>query len=119
MSAHRRALGADGEAVVAHWYERRGASVVDRNWRCRLGEIDLVVRDATTLVVCEVKTRTSDRHGSGAAAVDVGKQRRLRALAVAYLAQWEGERPAVVRFDVAVVTPGPHGFAVRVIEAAF
>lgn len=119
MSQHRRALGADGEAVAAHWYQRRGGEVVARNWRTRAGELDLVVIEGDVLVVVEVKTRSSSRHGSGAAAVDRRKQQRIRALATAFLAAWDGPRPATVRFDVAVVTPGAHGFAVEVIEHAF
>ena len=108
MSRDRRVLGIEGEAAAAVWYERRGFYVLERNWRCRSGEIDLVVAGAGLLVVCEVKTRTSSRFGTGAEAVDDRKQRRIRAVAVQYLQQPSAPR-GQVRFDVAVVTPGPHG----------
>ncbi len=88
--------------------------VVDRNWRCRLGEIDLVARSASVVVFCEVKTRSGTSHGSPAEAVTPAKQRRIRQLAV----QWLGAHPAVhgeIRFDVAAVLGGN----VEVIEEAF
>src|SRR4051794_24392845 len=107
MSTHLR-LGADGEAVVAHHYRRRGYEIVARNWRCTHGELDLVAELGSLLVVCEVKTRTSDRFGGGAAAVGVAKQRRIRRATAAFLGD---HHAAEVRFDVAVVRPGPHGFA--------
>ena len=77
------------------------------------------LQDATRLVVCEVKTRSSLRYGSGAEAVDWRKQRRIRLVAARYLAERPLEHRCAVRFDVAVVVPGPHGYAVEVIEDAF
>jgi putative endonuclease len=111
----RRALGAQGEELAAQWYLSHGAEVLARNWRCREGEIDLVVRVADRLVFCEVKARTSDRFGGPAAAVTPIKQARLRRLATRWLAE-NNERAAGLRFDVAVVE-GPA--SVRVIESAF
>lgn len=117
--AHQQELGSAGEAVVAAWYERRGYEILERNWRCREGEIDVIARLDDLVVICEVKTRSTDRFGSGLDAVDGRKQRRLRALGAAYLSSGAqpGWRP--VRFDVASVTPGPHGYSVQVVEAAF
>src|SRR5262245_40825910 len=60
----RRVLGTRGEAAVARWYGARGYAVVDRNWRVREGEIDLVLRRGRLLVFCEVKTRRGDAFGS-------------------------------------------------------
>ena len=57
----RRRLGIAGEDAVARWYEAAAYEVLDRNWRCRDGELDLVVRRDATLVFCEVKTRASTR----------------------------------------------------------
>lgn len=118
MSGARQQLGRDGEAAAAAWYRSRGWEVVAANWRCRDGEIDLVVGRGTTLVVCEVKTRTSDRFGTGADAVGPAKQRKVRTVARRFLQEHQ-VRASLVRFDVAVVTPGTHGFAVEVIEGAF
>ena len=69
--------------------------------------------------MCEVKTRSSDRYGTGAAAVDWRKQRTIRRVTAAYLSQRDGRAPSGIRFDVAVVSPGPHGWAIEVIEHAF
>ena len=114
MSQHRRALGARGEDQVAAWYRSRGYSILDRNWRCREGEIDLVASRGATLVICEVKTRSSLAFGSPAEAVGWSKQRRLRRLAARYLRE-SSRRARHVRFDVASVLAGE----VEVIEAAF
>lgn len=110
----RRVLGADGETRAASWYEGQGYEVVARNWRCREGELDLVVRKGTELVFVEVKTRTTDRFGSPVEAVTVTKQRRLRALAVRYLHD-TGARAGTMRFDVVAILAG----RLEVIEAAF
>ncbi len=118
MGMAGKRLGAEGEAVAARHYERLGYVVVDRNWRCREGEIDLILRRGGTVVICEVKTRTSDRFGGGAAAVGWEKQRRIRGLASRWLRE-SGGGGAEVRFDVAVVRSDGRGYAVEVIEAAF
>ena len=111
----RRALGAAGEAAAARWYEERGYEVVARNWRCREGELDLVLRTENVLVFCEVKTRTSDRFGSPFEAVTPTKQARLRRLATRWMqAEAAGFSPQV-RFDVASVLAG----RLEVYEAAF
>lgn len=114
MPDARRALGADGEARAAAWYEARGYEVVCRNWRCRDGELDLVVRKGSELVFVEVKTRTTDRFGLPAEAVTPAKQRRLRGLAGRYLAD-TGTRSPGLRFDVVAILGGE----LEVIEAAF
>jgi putative endonuclease len=100
---------------VAQWYQRAGYAVLDRNWRCPgLGEIDVVARRGEVLVVCEVKTRSSDRYGSPAHAVTPAKQARLRRLAVAWIRD-HGMSAKVIRFDVATVV----GSRIEVIEGAF
>lgn len=114
MADPRMALGADGEARAAAWYEARGYSIEARNWRCREGEIDLVARRGGELVFVEVKTRTTDRFGLPAEAVTPAKQRRLRGLASRYLAQ-TGARARTLRFDVVAILAG----RLEVIEAAF
>lgn len=84
----RRAMGARGEQAAAQFLISRGLQVVDRNWRCRDGEIDIVARDpvSSTLVIVEVKTRRPSRYGSAVEAVTVRKAARLRRLAAAWLA---------------------------------
>jgi putative endonuclease len=108
-------LGDHGERLVASWYEARGFTVLARNWRVREGELDLVVGRGGLVVVCEVKTRSSGRFGSPLEAVTPVKQRRLRRLAVAWLAATD-RRATTVRFDVAAVHGGTR---VEVVEDAF
>jgi putative endonuclease len=95
----RRALGEYGERLAERYLRDRGLAVVDRNWRCARGEIDLVVRDGDCLVFCEVKTRRTERFGSPVEAVDRRKAARLRRLASAWLQAHE-EHPGRIRIDV-------------------
>ena len=114
MTRAGRALGISGEDAAAAWYRSHGYDVVDRNWRCRQGELDLVVRQGRLVVFCEVKTRTSDAFGAPVEAITRDKQMRLRRLA----ARWIDDasfRPVEIRFDVASVMDG----AVDVLEGAF
>jgi putative endonuclease len=106
------AVGHYGERVAVAYLIARGLILLDRNWRCPLGEIDVVMRDrGDVLVFVEVKTRRSDRFGTPAEGVDRAKVRRLRRLAAAWLAQ-AGIHPAEVRFDVVEVRPQPSGPAI-------
>lgn len=95
------ALGARGETAARAEYESRGFDVVAQNWRCALGEIDLVLRRGDLLVFCEVKTRSGSGYGGGFEAVTQHKQLRIRRLAEAFVGsrRWRG----LVRFDVASV----------------
>ena len=116
MTTARGARGAAGEARAAAWYEAGGHEVLARNWRCRDGEIDLVLatRDGRGVVFCEVKSRASAAFGLPAEAVTRTKQERLRRLAAQWLDQ-SGRRPREVRFDVACIL----GDDLEVIEDAF
>lgn len=111
----RRALGASGEDAAADWYAAHGYAVIARNWRCREGELDLVLRRGATYVFCEVKARTSDAFGAPVEAVGREKQARLRRLAARWLSEAAPRPAAAVRFDVVSVLEG----RVSVLEAAF
>jgi len=114
----RAALGRAGEDAAGRWYEARGYEVLERNWRRREGEVDLIARNGRTVVFCEVKTRTSDAFGTGAESVLPAKQRRIRRLAARWLAELTpaSGRPLVdLRFDVVSITAG----RVEVVEDAF
>jgi len=105
---------------VARWYVDAGYRVLDRNWRCREGELDVVVARGNVLVFCEVKTRRSTAFGSPAEAVTFTKQRRLRTLAMRWLDAHPAARTRTVRFDVASVLARRGAQpVVDVIEGAF
>jgi len=98
----RAGTGVRGEDAAAALYERRGYRVVARNWRCAIGELDLVVARGELLVFCEVKARGGTRFGGGFDAVTMRKQRKVRAVAEAFLLATRA-RPQRTRFDVASV----------------
>ena len=75
-------LGRHGEDLAAEYLQQSGLRVIDRNWRCADGEIDIVAVDRRVLVVCEVKTRTGDRFGAPLESISRTKLRRLRRLAI-------------------------------------
>ncbi|HUC32541.1 MAG TPA: YraN family protein [Ilumatobacteraceae bacterium] len=109
-----QARGRFGESEAARWYIRNGYEVVARNWRCAMGEIDLVVSAPGLVVFCEVKARAGDEFGGPQGAVDRRKQLRVRRAAAMWLSE---HRPGAVtvRFDVAAVV----GARVEMIESAF
>jgi len=104
----RSALGAYGEALAARHLTEQGMVVLDRNWRCDLGEVDLVLREGRILVVCEVKTRSSLAYGTPIEAVTEQKAARLRRLAARWLADHE-VHPDEVRIDIVGVLVPPSG----------
>lgn len=110
--------GSLGEDAAAAAYRRRGYRVVARNWRCPLGELDLVVERRGVLVICEVKSRRDSAFGGGYEAVTWRKRAKLRALAEAFL-QATGSRPQAIRFDVASVSVRGDRSAVELFEDAF
>lgn len=110
-AASRRALGAYGERVAALHLTEHGMVVLDRNWRCSDGEIDLVLRDRDVLVVCEVKTRRSTSCGTPHEAVTPTKVARLLVLADRWQAA-HGLAAPDVRIDVVGVLRPRRGPAV-------
>jgi putative endonuclease len=96
------AVGKYGEDLAARHFVGAGFTVLARNWRCEVGEIDIVARDGDVLVIAEVKTRTSTAYGNPAEAITRQKAAKLRELALMWLRDhpWGG---AGVRFDVVSV----------------
>ncbi len=99
-------LGRRGEDAAAAHYERLGFAL-ERNWRGQRGELDLICVQGELAVFCEVKTRSSDRFGRGAEAVDRRKQQTIRRLALQWLAQ-QSQSYRELRFDVVEVDARGH-----------
>lgn len=101
MSAERRdpraVAGSDAEAIAARFLEGRGLAIVERNWRRRCGEIDIIARDGDTLVFVEVRLRKGGAFGGAAASITAAKQARIVAAAGLYLARLAHAPPC--RFD--------------------
>jgi putative endonuclease len=111
-------IGSRGEDAAADVYRRRGYRVVARNWRCRLGELDLVVERGGVLVFCEVKSRRQSVFGGGFEAVTGRKRAKVRAVAQAFL-QASGSHPQAIRFDVASVAVRGTRSTIELFEEAF
>ena len=95
----RMATGGYGEASAAHYLVEQGMVVLDRNWRCAIGELDLVLRDGSVLVFCEVKTRATAAFGAPLEAVSATKVARLRRLAARWMTE-HGVYADHVRLDL-------------------
>ena len=113
----RRTRGSLGEQIAADHLAERGYEILDRNWRVREGELDLVAADAGAIVFCEVKTRVAGGRSGPALALDAvgpAKRRRLRRLATAWLRDRRGGDGGVphrerLRFDAIGITISPGG----------
>lgn len=93
--------GGPAEDLAAAFLERQGLRILERNYRCRFGEIDLVARSGAQLVFVEVRARTSEAFGGAAGSITAAKRRRLVAAARHYLARRGADEPC--RFDVVLV----------------
>jgi putative endonuclease len=114
MTMQRRARGIAGEDVAAAWYLSQGYEIVARNWRCRDGELDLIVRNGREFVFCEVKSRRTAAFGAPQEAVTLEKRHRIRHLAARWI-EASPVRPAQIRFDVAAILDDQ----LEMIEGAF
>lgn len=106
------------DAALAH-LSAHGLHVVARNFRCRSGEIDLIMRDGACLVFVEVRYRRSDRYGSAAESVAARKQARLLRAAEYYLQTHPEQRGRAMRFDVVALRPAAQGLHIEWISDAF
>lgn len=111
-------LGKRGEDLACRHLEEQGFEILERNWRCRAGELDIVARDGDVLVVCEVKTRRSHAYGSPVEAITPRKLSTLRTLALTWMSE-HAVNAASVRLDViGITTSGPHGLVLHHVRGA-
>lgn len=102
MTLKRQQVGRTGEAVAACYLQDRGYIIVESNYRCSLGEIDLVAYDGDTVVLVEVRTKTGFSHGSPEESINAEKARRLQRMALFYL-KAKGLSKAPARIDLVAV----------------
>jgi len=101
----RQRIGQAAELAAVVFLRANGVQIALRNWRYRLGELDIVGLDGDTLIIVEVRKRSSNRFGGAAASVDARKQNKLRRAAALLLQQRKGFAQLKVRFDVIAVSP--------------
>lgn len=115
---NKRKIGAEKETFVCAWLEHHGYKIVERNFRCRGGEIDIVAREGGYLVFIEVKYRSHESNGLPEEAVDLRKQRVISRVALYYLRRFGYGETTPVRFDV-VALFGEKDFSVSLYQNAF
>lgn len=109
---NRKALGALGEERARDFLKKKGHRILEANFRCREGEIDIISRDKDCLVFVEVRTRSSSDFGTPEESVTPAKKRKLVSVALSYL-QTHRNVPEFWRFDVVAVEVGPDGQTTR------
>ncbi|MFQ5736995.1 MAG: YraN family protein [Thermodesulfobacteriota bacterium] len=114
----RIAIGRNGEREAARALKRHGYRIIEKNYRCRYGEIDIVAEQAGVLCFIEVKTRGSDRFGSPKEGVDYRKQRHITRASSMYLAE-SGFTDRDVRFDVVSIELTGGGYRTEIVKDAF
>ncbi|MES2831984.1 MAG: YraN family protein [Pseudomonadota bacterium] len=111
----RQIIGAAGESQALGYLQDQGLTLVTQNFRCKVGEIDLIMRHGETLVFIEVRARASSQYGGAAASVTPAKQRRLIRAAQFYLQRFRAVPPC--RFDVVAIDAGVMQWLKNAIEA--
>jgi len=114
-----RKWGAHWEKTAESYLCASGLKLLNRNFSCRFGEIDLIMEDEKTIVFVEVKYRKSAQHGSGAEAITFHKQERLSRTAAWYLAKHPYRADQFCRFDVVAIEPETSGQNIHWIKSAF
>jgi putative endonuclease len=114
----RQSLGRRGEDLACEELEKRGYVIVDRRFRTRCGELDLVARDAGVLVFVEVRTRSGYNFGTPLESVTWQKRQRLSRMAVSYLCL-KRLSGAPCRFDVVSIVERPEGRTIELVKGAF
>jgi putative endonuclease len=114
----RKRTGKKGEDIAVAYLISRGYRIVERNYKCPLGEIDIVARDGDEIVFVEVKSRKSEEFGDPQLAVGLKKQKKVSRISLAYLKE-KHLYPCNARFDVVAIKMLPDGSNVELIQNAF
>ena len=119
MKDATKALGARGEDLAVQYLKKKGFKVIERNYHCSAGEIDLIAREGKTLIFVEIKTRSSSEFGLPQEAVDRFKQKKMIEVARAYMAEHHLTEDIPARFDVVAIQLTPTGPDIELIKDAF
>jgi putative endonuclease len=119
MEDTSKALGYKGEDLAVRYLRKKGFKVIERNYHCPWGEIDLIAREKDILVFVEIKARSSSEFGLPQEAVDRFKQKKLSQVARAYMAERHLDEDIAARFDVVAIHLTPSGPAIELIKDAF
>ena len=114
----KKALGKKGEEVALRFLKKKGYRIIEKNYVCKLGEMDIIAKEKDTLVFVEVKTRTTTEFGPPQLAVHSSKQRQLSKVALNYLKEKRLE-DVKARFDVVAILLGQKGEEIELIRDAF
>jgi len=114
----KKELGKKGEELAVRFLKKKGYRVIERNYVCKMGEMDIIAKEKDTFVFVEVKTRTSSTFGPPQLAVNAAKQRQLSKVALNFLKEKHLE-DAKARFDVVAILLGPKGEQIELIRDAF
>lgn len=120
MSDSRQEVGAKGEKLAVKFLKRKGYKIVQRNYRCKLGEIDIIAKQDKTIVFVEVKTRQTQEFGAPQYAVTSAKRSQISRVALWYIKE-KGFVEQACRFDVIAITFSPESRKPKIehIENAF
>ncbi len=118
MADERKQFGESGESLAVRHLKRAGYRILERNYRTKLGEIDIIAKDHDTIVFVEVKTRRSDHFGNPKWAVTPKKQRKISMVALFYLKSTQ-QSQAKARFDVVTISPMLENTGIEIIKNAF
>lgn len=116
MLNRRQQYGKQGETIATHFLKRQGYTIIQRNYRAKTGEIDIIAKDGDVFVFVEVKSRLTDSYGSPKASITRNKQKKITRTAMYYMKEAQ-QSGAAARFDVVVL--GGAGDYIELIQNAF
>ena len=114
----KKELGKKGEEIALRFLKKNGYHIIEKNYVCKMGEMDIIAKEKDTLVFIEVKTRTSTTFGPPQLAVNSSKQRQLSKVALYFLKE-KGIEDVKARFDVVAILLGAKGEEIELIRDAF
>ena len=114
----KKELGKKGEDLALRFLKKNGYRIFERNYVCKMGEVDIIAKEKDTLAFIEVKTRTSTTFGPPQLAVNSAKQMQLSKVALYFLKE-KGLEDVKARFDVVAILLGPRGAEIELIRDAF